>query len=158
MGSVLKSVTDCIRLWSALFWHVRRESATSSLKMATLTRRGTTPNHKLGTKMVPPKMPWRVWLVARLLARARGQRRNARGQSLTPRRAPRRALMIFRSEFIYGCGIVRWRRHVQEFWLYPARNHTLMNVQRLSSVQVSIVCDSEVSYGCEIVRWSRHVQ
>ena len=40
--------------------------------MATLTRRGTTLNHNLGTKMVPPKMPWRVWVLGRLLARVLG--------------------------------------------------------------------------------------
>ena len=40
--------------------------------MTTLTRRGTTPNHDLGTKMVHPKMPRRVWVVGHLPARELG--------------------------------------------------------------------------------------
>ena len=43
--------------------------------MTTLTRRGTTPELNLGTKMVPPKLLWRVWVVGRLLARALGRGR-----------------------------------------------------------------------------------
>ena len=33
-----------------------------------------------------------------------------------------------------------------------------MKVQRLSSVQVSMIFDSEFSYGCGIVKWSSYVQ